>query len=117
RGRALGAGRQRGDSRGALGPDLGVFTQKMKGAAMTSSALSASELRSERDGKSPPIVIDVRRQPAFLEADVTISGALRRYPELVRAWAKSLPRASSVDVYCVHGQIGRASCRERGASA
>ena len=88
---------------------------------MTSSALSASELRSERGGKSPPVVIDVRRQPAFLEADVMISGALRRDPEQVRAWAKSLPRASSVVVYCVHGrevsQTAAAALGEAGISA
>ena len=88
---------------------------------MTSSSLSASELRSERGGKSPPVVIDVRRQPAFLEADVMISGALRRDPEQVRAWAKSLPRASSVVVYCAHGrevsQTAAAALGEAGISA
>ena len=32
-----------------------------------------------------------------------IRGALRRDPEQVEAWARSLPAASSVVVYCVHG--------------
>ena len=93
----------------------------MKGAAMTSSALSASELRSEMSGKSPPIVIDVRRQPAFLDADAMICGALRRDPEEVREWAKSLPRASSVAVYCVRGgevsQGAAAALAEAGIAA
>ena len=75
----------------------------MKGAAMKPSAISAFQLRSEISGKNPPIVIDVRRRPTFLEADGMISGALRRDPEQVRAWAKSLPRASAVVVYCIHG--------------
>src|SRR5215813_11523043 len=51
---------------------------------MTSSAISVSELRSALAGQAPPIVIDVRRPPAFLESE-------------------ALPRASSVVVYCVHG--------------
>jgi len=66
--------------------------------------ISVTELRSELAGKTPPIVIDARRRPAFLEADAMISGALRREPEDARVWAKSLPRASSAVVYCVHGR-------------
>ena len=71
---------------------------------MKPSSISASDLRSELAGKSPPIVIDVRRRPAFLEAEAMISGALRRDPEQARAWAKSLPRASAVLVYCAQGR-------------
>jgi len=70
---------------------------------MKTSAVSAVELRREIAGDKPPIVIDVRRRPAFLESDAMIAGALRREPEQARAWAKSLPRASAVVVYCVHG--------------
>ena len=70
---------------------------------MSNPAVSASGLRSEMTAKNPPIVIDVRRRPAFLESDLMISGALRRDPEQTGAWAKSLPRGSSVVVYCVRG--------------
>src|SRR6267142_2580143 len=70
---------------------------------MKASAISVSQLRSELAGGNPAIVIDVRRQPAFAGASEMIAGALRRNPEEVNAWAKSLPRASSVAVYCVHG--------------
>jgi len=69
-----------------------------------SAMISVGELRSQLAGNSPPIAIDVRRHPAFLEADAMISGALRREPENAPAWARSLPRASSVVVYCVHGR-------------
>ena len=68
-----------------------------------SKAVSVAELKSELAGAHPPIVIDVRRNPAFLGSDEMISGALRRNPEQVSAWAKTLPKASSVAVYCVHG--------------
>lgn len=70
---------------------------------MTNPSISASALAFEIAGTAPPILIDVRRQRAFLESDVMASGALRREPEGTRDWAKSLPQASSVVVYCVHG--------------
>jgi rhodanese-related sulfurtransferase len=70
---------------------------------MKVSSISASELRSELAGRDAPIVIDVRRGPAFLESEAMISGALRRDPGQVRAWAKSLPSANAVVVYCVRG--------------
>ena len=56
---------------------------------MIASSISASQLRSDLATTNAPIVIDVRRQPAFLAVSQMISGALRR------------------------NQIGRASCRER----
>src|SRR5437764_653332 len=69
-----------------------------------SEMISVDALRSRLAGTSAPIVIDVRRRAAFLEADAMVSGALRRDPEDARAWAKALPRASSVVLYCVHGR-------------
>jgi rhodanese-related sulfurtransferase len=81
-------------------------------------SISASRLRSEVVGRSAPIVIDVRRPPAYLAAERMISGALRREPERVREWASSLPKASSVVVYCVRGhevsQGAAAALREMG---
>jgi rhodanese-related sulfurtransferase len=48
-------------------------------------------------------VIDVRRNPAFRDSQEMIAGALRRDPETVGDWAATLPPASAVAVYCVHG--------------
>ncbi|HEY7240846.1 MAG TPA: chromate resistance protein ChrB domain-containing protein [Burkholderiales bacterium] len=70
---------------------------------MKAASISTSELRSALAGNYAPIVIDVRRRPAFLAAERMVSGALRREPERVREWTAALPRASSVVVYCVHG--------------
>ena len=88
---------------------------------MKASAISASALRSEMAGKHPPILIDVRRRPAFLGADEMITGALRREPEQAAAWAKSLPSAGSVVVYCVRGhevsQGAAAALNEAGIAA
>ena len=66
-------------------------------------SISVPDLRRAIGSGSPPIVIDVRRPPAFNDSDVLISGALRRNPETVQAWVESLPRASAVVVYCVRG--------------
>ena len=70
---------------------------------MMATAMPVSQLRSKLGAENPPIVVDVRRRPAFLESDAMLSGALRRDPEQAAGWAKSLPRASSVVVYCIHG--------------
>ena len=67
------------------------------------SAISASDLREQLSGDVRPIVIDVRRRAAFVASDEMVAGALRRDPEKVGTWAKTLPAASSVVVYCVHG--------------
>ena len=63
------------------------------------SAISSSDLKAARGA----LVLDVRRTPAFQDSTETITGALRRDPEKVGEWAKSLPRAPEVVVYCVHG--------------
>jgi rhodanese-related sulfurtransferase len=67
------------------------------------NAISFSELRSALGGGKAPLVLDVRRKPAYQESGETIAGALRREPETVGSWMKTLPRASSVVVYCVRG--------------
>jgi len=88
---------------------------------MSATAVSVSQLRNELASGNPPIVIDVRRQAAFAESDAMIAGALRRDPANVPAWTKSLPRASSVVVYCVHGrevsQNTAAALQEAGIAA
>jgi rhodanese-related sulfurtransferase len=71
---------------------------------MSATAVSVSQLGNELGSSNPPIVIDVRRQAAFVESDAMIAGSLRRDPAQVPAWMKSLPRASAVVVYCVHGR-------------
>lgn len=68
-----------------------------------SSPISQSELRSASGGREPPLVIDVRKEPAYKSATEMIAGALRRDPALVGSWAQELPRASTVIVYCAHG--------------
>src|SRR2546423_1503940 len=88
---------------------------------MKAAAISISQLQSELAGKNPPLVIDVRRAPAYQGADEMLAGALRRVPEQVKAWTPALPRASSVVVYCVRGhevsQAVAAALEEAGIAA
>ncbi|MBI2510001.1 MAG: chromate resistance protein [Betaproteobacteria bacterium] len=67
------------------------------------ASITTAELKSALAGGRPPLVIDVRKPPTFRSAPDMIAGALRRDPAAVSSWAKELPRASSVVVYCVHG--------------
>ena len=78
--------------------------------------VTAAALRQSLHSNQPPLVIDVRRRQPFLESDSLIKGALRRDPERVGEWAKSLPRAASVVVYCVHGrEVSQGVARTLGA--
>ena len=80
--------------------------------------ITVAELKSL--GDAAPIVIDVRREKAFLESDTVVAGALRRDPEAVNEWAGALP-GTPVVVYCVHGhevsQRTAARLRELGVAA
>jgi len=67
------------------------------------ASISASHLKSSLAGSKPPLLVDVRRTPAFRSALDMAAGALRRDPATVSTWAEELPRAGSVVVYCVHG--------------
>jgi rhodanese-related sulfurtransferase len=67
------------------------------------ASISAAELRKSLLGSSPPLVIDVRRNERFQESTYVVKGAVRRDPAALADWAKTLPRAASVVVYCVHG--------------
>jgi len=67
-------------------------------ASLTPAALRQALLSSQ-----PPLVIDVRKTPAFLAATDMMRGALRRDPAAVESWRRTLPAAAQVVVYCVHG--------------
>jgi thiosulfate sulfurtransferase len=67
------------------------------------ASIKYSELQSLISSGSSPLIVDVRRRPAFSAAQDMIAGASWRDPEQVAAWAPELPRAGRVVVYCVHG--------------
>lgn len=68
-----------------------------------SQACTVTELLAALGAIEPLILLDVRRAPAFEQADAVIAGATWRDPEAVEAWAGELDPVWPVVVYCVHG--------------
>ncbi len=66
-------------------------------------SFSVSQLRRLLGGPSSPLLIDVRRTPAYTADSVTLPGALRRAPETPKQWARALPQDRVVLAFCVHG--------------
>jgi rhodanese-related sulfurtransferase len=68
-----------------------------------------------------PVVVDVRKRPAFEAAPATLPGAVWRDPHAVEQWAAELPPDCLVVVYCVHGhEVSRGvrnALRRRGVMA
>jgi len=83
---------------------------------MDAPAISATSLRQSLASDRPPLVIDVRKGPAFLGAPDLVRGALRRDPLRVADWGRSLPREAEVVVYCVHGhEVSQGTAQALGA--
>jgi thiosulfate sulfurtransferase len=76
------------------------------------NSMSVAELQTALDSGNAPLVIDVRRQEAFIKDPQTISGALRREPDRVTEWIGDLPKATRIVVVCVHGhEVSQGLCR------
>jgi rhodanese-related sulfurtransferase len=75
-------------------------------SSLDSSAFSRApaELAAQLSAVDAPLVIDVRKNDAFVASAYTLTGALRRDPLQVGTWVSTLPAARSIVVYCVHGQ-------------
>lgn len=67
------------------------------------NTVSVADLKRAHGAPNRPIILDVRKGPAFRDSRETIAGALRRDPERVAQWADALPRGAQVVAYCVHG--------------
>ncbi len=66
-------------------------------------SISAQDLFARLGTAKAPIVVDVRRPPAFDADETMLVGAIRRLPDAIEEWRNALPRGRSVVVYCVHG--------------
>jgi rhodanese-related sulfurtransferase len=64
---------------------------------------SSLTLRSALAERAAFTLVDVRRDAAFARDPVVIPGALRRRPEDVADWGRTLPAWRPAIVYCVHG--------------
>ena len=67
-------------------------------------SVSAASVYARLGTASAPILIDVRRRPAFEADEWMVAGAVRRGPDTVQEWGMALPKGGSVVVYCSHGQ-------------
>ncbi|MEQ1517553.1 MAG: chromate resistance protein ChrB domain-containing protein [Usitatibacteraceae bacterium] len=73
--------------------------------------VSVSSLLASMSSTSSPLVIDVRRTPAFAADTGMLAGATWRDPFLLEDWIKLLPRDRDIVVYCVHGhEISKNAC-------
>jgi Fe-Mn family superoxide dismutase len=72
---------------------------------------AASEpLAADAEALQGALVLDVRRQGAFAQANSMIPGARWCDPAAVGAWANELPADHPIVVYCVYGhEVGRAT--------
>jgi len=67
------------------------------------SAISSTELRARIGTRDCPIIIDVRRPPAYADSHAVIPTARWRDLQAIDAWAGELPADTDIVAYCVHG--------------
>ena len=66
-------------------------------------SVSPAQLAARLGRAAAPLIIDVRKGPAFEAADRVIAGAVRIPPDGVAAILAGLPREREIVAYCVHG--------------
>jgi thiosulfate sulfurtransferase len=66
-------------------------------------SITASELAAQLLSNTATLVIDVRKDPAYLASEYTLPNAVRRDPMKITEWVAEIPTTRSVLVYCVHG--------------
>jgi rhodanese-related sulfurtransferase len=71
---------------------------------------SVSQLQHALNSTTPPLVIDVRRRPAYEDSTEIIDGAIWLDPEQLDDWSSRLDKARPVVVYCVHGHQVSQGC-------
>lgn len=79
----------------------------------TIPSISVAELAREQAAGRFPMLLDVRREDRYAEANDTIRGARRRRPEQLVQWATELPRDAEIVVACVYGhEVGQNAAAE-----
>jgi thiosulfate sulfurtransferase len=86
----------------AYGPDVGSMTPCQSEIPMTAS-IRVARLQELLALPTPPLLLDVRRAPAYAGSPAMIPGACRQLPEAIETWAPTLDRSKPVVAYCVHG--------------
>ncbi len=74
-------------------------------------AITVNQLAPLLGSRNAPLLVDVRRTPAFESDTVAIASAVWRDPFAVEDWLKYLPRHRDIVVYCVQGhEISKNTC-------
>jgi rhodanese-related sulfurtransferase len=66
-------------------------------------SISPLDLYASIGTASAPLMLDVRRTPAFDTDETLIVSALRRDPERVAEWQREMPHNDPIVVYCARG--------------
>jgi rhodanese-related sulfurtransferase len=75
------------------------------------ASLTPQDLKAETTRFPGPLLIDLRREPVYLDAADSLPGAIRRDPALVADWAPDLEIGRRVVVACVHGhEVSQGAC-------
>jgi thiosulfate sulfurtransferase len=89
--------------------------------AMSDIFISPTDLNSLLQGNEPPLILDLRKRPAFVESGFMLSGAIWRDPFEIAQWIDSLQKDTPIIVHCVHGhevsQDAGKALREAGYNA
>jgi rhodanese-related sulfurtransferase len=80
---------------------------------MESRTLSVQELSALLAGDPAPLVIDVRKEPDYVQDPRLLPGAVKRSLETIETWAKALPQDRAVVVYCAEGKWVGAAAADR----
>ena len=67
------------------------------------SPISPQDLYERLGTASAPVLIDMRRAPAFAASEVMIVGAIRRPPDEFERWRRGLPTNRPIVVHCARG--------------
>jgi rhodanese-related sulfurtransferase len=68
------------------------------------ASIGVEELLARFGTQVAPLIVDVRRSPAFEASNAVIAGCIRREPVSVASWSDTIPTGRDIVVYCAHGQ-------------
>lgn len=82
-------------------------------ADSSAHAITAAQLSARLGSSDAPLIIDVRKAPAFDTGESMIAGASRIAPDALAAALPTLPRAREIVAYCVHGhQVSQGAAQQ-----
>jgi len=79
---------------------------------MSNPSISTTQLNQLLQSANSPVIVDVRKKPAFDQDPDMVPEATWHNHEEVAIWARDLPSAPRIVVYCVHGhEVSQNACK------